>query len=112
MSTTTPDHAHRPRHALVVRGGWDGHMPVETTDLFIPHLEANGFDVRIEGSTAVYADAEYLATVDLIVQINTMSTIKPEQLAGLQAAVIAGTGLAGCTVASPIPTATAPTTCT
>jgi type 1 glutamine amidotransferase len=70
-------------------------MPVETTDLFIPFLEANGFEVRVEESTAVYADAGYLATVDLIVQINTMSTIEPAELAGLQDAVMHGTGMAG-----------------
>jgi type 1 glutamine amidotransferase len=83
------------RHALVVRGGWDGHMPVETTDLFIPFLEANGFTVRVEDSTAVYADEPFMDTVDLIVQINTMSTIEPAELAGLQRAVLNGAGLAG-----------------
>jgi type 1 glutamine amidotransferase len=83
------------QHALVVRGGWDGHMPVETTDLFIPFLEANGFTVRVEDSPAVYADEPYMDTVDLIVQINTMSTIEPAELAGLQRAVLNGTGLAG-----------------
>ena len=89
------------RQALVVRGGWDGHMPVEATDLFIPHLEANGFTVRVEdvaatgGTPAVYADAEYMATVDLVVQCNTMNTIEKEEFEGLRAAVEAGTGLAG-----------------
>jgi hypothetical protein len=84
-----------PRNALVVRGGWDGHMPVETTSLFIPFLEANGFRVRVEEGTAVYADAEYMDTVDLIVQVNTMSSIEKEEFAGLQRAIIAGTGMAG-----------------
>ncbi|MFJ3489462.1 ThuA domain-containing protein [Leifsonia aquatica] len=83
------------RHALVVRGGWDGHMPVETTDLFIPFLEANGFTVRVEDSPAVYADEPFMDTVDLIVQINTMSTIEPAELAGLRRAVLNGAGLAG-----------------
>lgn len=83
------------RHALVVRGGWDGHQPVEATDLFIPHLEANGFSVRVEGSPAPYADAAYMAGVDLVVQCMTMSTIEADQVAGLVAAVEAGTGLAG-----------------
>ena len=46
------------RVALVVRGGWDGHQPVEATDMFLPFLEENGFSVRIEESPAVYADAE------------------------------------------------------
>ena len=83
------------RRALVVRGGWEGHMPVETTNLFIPYLERNGFDVRVEGGTAIYADEAYLATVDLIVQVNTMTTIEPEEFAGLRRAVLAGTGMAG-----------------
>jgi type 1 glutamine amidotransferase len=83
------------RRALVVRGGWDGHMPVETTDLFIPFLEAHGFEVRVADDTAVYVEADYLAGVDLIVQINTMNTIKPEELTGLQHAVLDGTGMAG-----------------
>jgi type 1 glutamine amidotransferase len=84
-----------PRVALIVRGGWDGHMPIETTDSFIPFLESHDFVVRIEGSPEIYTDADYMATVDLIVQVNTMNTITPEQFAGLQAAVLAGTGMAG-----------------
>jgi len=88
------DNSH-PRQALVVRGGWDGHQPVEATNLFIPYLEENGFEVRIEGSTAVYADADYLATVDLIVQSNTMATIKREEFDRLRQAIENGTGFAG-----------------
>lgn len=84
-----------PRRALIVRGGWEGHQPVETTDLFVPLLAANGFEVRISESTAVYADAEYLASVDLIVQVETMTTIEDAEIAGLRAAIAAGTGLAG-----------------
>lgn len=83
------------KQALVVRGGWDGHMPVETTAAFIPFLEANGFTVRVEDGTTVYTDTDYLDTVDLIVQINTMNTIEPEEFAGLQRAVLNGTGMAG-----------------
>jgi type 1 glutamine amidotransferase len=83
------------RTALVVRGGWDGHQPVEATNLFIPYLESSGFSVRIEESPAVYADAEYMATVDLIVQCNTMNTIEKEEFLGLRAAIEAGTGMAG-----------------
>ena len=83
------------RQALVVRGGWDGHMPVETTNLFIPFLEENGFAVRVEGSPAVYTDEAFMDTVDLVLQINTMSTIEPEEFAGLQRAVLNGAGLAG-----------------
>ncbi|MEV7228110.1 ThuA domain-containing protein [Polymorphospora sp. NPDC051019] len=87
-STTT-------RSALVVRGGWEGHRPVEATDLFLPFLHERGFTTRIEDSPAIYADTGYLATVDLVVQCVTMSRIEADQLAGLRSAVAAGTGLAG-----------------
>jgi uncharacterized protein len=83
------------RRALVVRGGWDGHMPVETTDAMLPFLRDNGFDVHVSDSTAVYADAAVMDGVDLIVQVVTMSTIADDEFAGLQRAVLGGTGLAG-----------------
>ena len=81
--------------ALIVRGGWDGHQPVEATDSFVPFLHDNGYDVRVEDSPAIYADTAYLRTVDVIVQCMTMSSIESEQLRGLTDAVSAGTGLAG-----------------
>ena len=83
------------KSALVVRGGWDGHQPIEATNLFIPYLEDQGFTVRVEDSPAVYADSAYLSGLDLIVQCMTMSTIERDEFNGLRAAVEAGTGLAG-----------------
>ncbi len=83
------------RTALVVRGGWFGHQPVEATDLFIPFLREQGFEVRIEESPAVYADREYMDGVDLILQLNTMSSIEKEEFEGLRGAVERGSGLAG-----------------
>ncbi|MCD5343241.1 ThuA domain-containing protein [Pseudarthrobacter sp. NPDC092184] len=83
------------KNALVVRGGWDGHQPYEATELFIPYLKDNGYDVRVEESPKVYADAEYMAGVDLIMQCMTMTTIEKDEFAGLRAAVENGTGLAG-----------------
>ncbi|MBI5159980.1 MAG: ThuA domain-containing protein [Micrococcales bacterium] len=83
------------RKALVVRGGWEGHQPVEATELFLPFLRENGFEVRVEESTAVYADADELAATDLIMQLVTMSTIQREEVDGLIAAVANGTGMAG-----------------
>jgi type 1 glutamine amidotransferase len=81
--------------ALIVRGGWAGHRPVEATDLFLPFLQDHGYAVRIEESTGIYADAAELAGTDLIIQCVTMSEISPPQLAGLRAAVAAGTGFTG-----------------
>ncbi|HLU28762.1 MAG TPA: ThuA domain-containing protein [Glycomyces sp.] len=83
------------KHALIVRGGWEGHWPIEATDSFIPFLNENGYEVRVEDSTAVYADSGYMATVDVIVQTNTMNKIGKDELAGLTAAIERGTGMAG-----------------
>ncbi|MFD6418120.1 ThuA domain-containing protein [Streptomyces sp. NPDC060194] len=89
MSRTTP------RHALVVRGGWEGHRPVEATELFLPFLRDNGFEVRIESTPKVYADTAYMSGVDLVLQCVTMSEIAPEEVAGLRSAIGEGTGFAG-----------------
>ena len=83
------------RTALIVRGGWDGHQPVKATEVFLPFLETQGYDIRIEESPEVYADAQAMAATDLIVQSVTMSSITHEQVNGLRAAVASGTGLTG-----------------
>jgi type 1 glutamine amidotransferase len=83
------------RRALVVRGGWEGHQPIEATDLFIPYLKDQGFAVQVAGSPEPYADAQLMAGTDLVVQCMTMSAIEPAEVAGLRAAVANGTGLAG-----------------
>jgi type 1 glutamine amidotransferase len=83
------------KKALVVRGGWDGHQPIETTNVFIPYLESNGYEVRFEESPKVYTESDYMATVDLIQQTNTMATIEKEEFKGLQNAIINGAGYAG-----------------
>lgn len=81
--------------ALVVRGGWEGHAPIAATELFIPFLEEQGYEVSVEDSPAVYADDERMQAIDLVVQSVTMSTIEKPELAGLIQAVRRGTGLAG-----------------
>ncbi|HEY6738193.1 MAG TPA: ThuA domain-containing protein [Actinopolymorphaceae bacterium] len=83
------------RRALVVRGGWEGHVPVESTDRFVPFLENEGFTVRIEDDLDVYLEAEELSRTDLVLQIWTMGEITAAQREGLDAAVRAGTGFAG-----------------
>ena len=105
MTTTPPDRAtdkasdetggRGARRALIVRGGWEGHVPVEATDRFQPFLLEQGFQVRVEDSPEVYADDATMAETDLIVQCVTMSSIEADQLAGLRRAIEAGTGMAG-----------------
>lgn len=83
------------RDSIVVRGGWDGHEPIRATDGFVPFLRTRGFSVEIHDSLDVYADAGRMSTVDLIVQCWSQGVISPAQFEGLEAAVRAGTGLAG-----------------
>jgi uncharacterized protein len=83
------------RNALIVRGGWDGHRPVEATEAFLPFLSSSGYDIRVEESPEVYADSAAMADTDLIVQCVTMSEIARDQVQGLRDAVEAGTGFTG-----------------
>ena len=83
------------RRALVVRGGWEGHSPIEATERFLPFLKDSGFEVTVSESLDVYSDAALLASTDLILQCWTLGSITEEQVGGLREAVRAGTGLAG-----------------
>ena len=83
------------KRALVVRGGWDGHQPIQSTDLFLPFLQEQGYETRIESSPAIYADSDVMAGIDVIVQSVTMSKIEGPELDGLRAAVASGTGMTG-----------------
>jgi len=87
--------AQKSRSALVVWGGWEGHEPKQSVDIFIPWLETNGFKVEVSNSLDSYLDLAKLKTLDLIVHIVTMSEIKPEQEKNLEEAVKSGVGLAG-----------------
>ena len=82
------------RQALIVWGGWDGHTPEQSAAVVAGLLRGNGFVVTVSPTTAAYADPG-LGAMDLIVPMVTMSQIAKEELAGLTAAVRAGTGLAG-----------------
>lgn len=83
------------RKALIVQGGWDGHTPRQSAEVFAPLLQAKGFDVEISDTLDCYADKARMDSLSLIVPVWTMGTIKPEQEQGLSAAVQSGVGLAG-----------------
>ncbi len=92
-----PGHPPGParKKALFVHGGWDGHEPAKCRDLFVPWLQATGFEVVVSDSQAPYADRTLMDSLDLVVQVWTMGTIAVEPLAGLLAAVKRGVGIAG-----------------
>lgn len=84
----------RPR-ALIVRGGWEGHEPTQTTARVVPMLEGAGFDCAVEETLDAYADEAVTRDLDLIVQCWTMGSITKRQLGGLLSAVSSGTALCG-----------------
>ncbi|MEW6071056.1 MAG: ThuA domain-containing protein [Planctomycetota bacterium] len=83
------------KRALFVWGGWDGHTPRESTELFAGWLAGQGFEVERAETLAVLADRARLAATDLVVPVWTMGELTDEEENGLCDAVAAGTGLAG-----------------
>lgn len=84
------------KKALIVQGGWDGHQPKEVSELFEGLLRAEGYEVEVSDSLDTFADEEKVMSMDLIVPVWTMGSIKKEQLEPILKAVQNGTGIAGC----------------
>lgn len=81
--------------ALIVRGGWDGHEPMQVSDILADALRKNGFGVEISETLDSFTDVAKLKALDLIIPEWTMGTIKPEQLKPVLEAVQSGVGIAG-----------------
>lgn len=81
--------------ALIVRGGWAGHDPFETSEIAARELRAEGVQVELADTLDALRDVEKLLTLDLIVPVWTMGSIEKEQLQPLLQAVRAGVGLGG-----------------
>ena len=86
---------HDGKRALVVRGGWEGHVPVPASDRYAQVLRESGFEVTLSDSLHSYLDEAQLAATDLVVQCWTMGTMSSQQADGLSHAVRSGTGFAG-----------------
>lgn len=84
------------KKALIVRGGWDGHEPVQVSELFKSILQDHHFDVEISDTLDSFLDVEKLKALDLIVPVWTMGVISKEQVESVVEAVANGVGLAGC----------------
>ncbi|MDP3181089.1 MAG: ThuA domain-containing protein [Bacteroidota bacterium] len=80
---------------LYVFGGWDGHEPKQSVDLFVPWLRSEGAEVTVSDTLDSYLDEKLMNSLDLIIQIWTMGKITKEQEKMLLTAVKNGTGLAG-----------------
>jgi type 1 glutamine amidotransferase len=83
------------KKALFVVGGWDGHTPFESANLFAELLCQEDYEVEISDTLDTYLDVEKLKDLDLIIPTWTMDSITKEQLTGLLSAVESGVGVAG-----------------
>jgi len=89
------------RRALIFRGGWPGHEPVETSEIAARELRHEGFDVEIHDTLKVLEDGERLKAQDLIVPMWTMAEANAKEPLGrdlhkhLLEAVKAGVGIGG-----------------
>ena len=83
------------KSALVVWGGWEGHDPKETAELFAGRLRQDGYAVEVADTLDVYLDEGKMRALDLLVPVWTMGTITAEQERGLLDAVASGVGIAG-----------------
>ncbi|MBN1673356.1 MAG: ThuA domain-containing protein [Kiritimatiellae bacterium] len=84
------------RKALIVRGGWTGHQPVEVSELLRDILQAEDFDVEISDTLDAFLDVDKLRALDLMIPIWTMGKITKEQVGPVTQAAADGVGIAGC----------------
>ena len=91
--------APRAPRALIVRGGWPGHEPVETSEIVARELREAGVQVEIAESLDALGDEARLRDLDLIVPVWTMGDTKTPlprgTLTPLTNAVRAGVGIGG-----------------
>lgn len=83
------------KKALLIAGGWDGHEPQATANLFAGLLGDAGFETEVSLTLDSLLDADKLSSLDLIVPVWTMGKITKEQLSGLLTAVENGVNIGG-----------------
>lgn len=95
LNQSTPLPSLKGKKILFTYGGWDGHEPEKFVDFLVPWLKEEGAEVTLSKTLDSYTDKELMGSVDLILQIFTMSKITKEQEAGLLEAIKGGVGIAG-----------------
>lgn len=83
------------KRALIFRGGWEGHEPVQTSDMVAGELRKRGMEVNIFDQQECLLDPELETKYDVIIPVWTMGTLIPEASAVLRKAVLNGVGLGG-----------------
>lgn len=80
---------------VFVYGGWEGHQPKETTELFAEIMKREGYKVKVFNSLDIFLDKDEMASTNLIVICWTMGKISREQEKTLLELVHSGIGIAG-----------------
>jgi len=83
------------KKVLYVWGGWKGHEPQQSVDIFVPWMKSEGAEVIVSDTLDSYLDESVMESLDLVVQMWTMGKITKEQEAGLLKTIKGGVGLAG-----------------
>jgi len=82
------------KKALIIQGGWQGHEPVQVSDILAAALRENDVEVEIADTLDVLKERD-LKALDLIIMQWTMGKIERDQLEPLLEAVESGVGIAG-----------------
>ena len=83
------------KKALIVRGGWEGHHPVQVSEFYRDILKKEGYEVEISETLEVLEDVQMVKGLDLFLPHWTMGTITKEQYGPVIDAVMKGMGIAG-----------------
>ena len=95
IANTDPLPSLKGRKILFTYGGWDGHEPEKFRDYLTPWLKEQGAEVILSPTIDIYTDEKLMSSIDLFIQIFTMSKITREQEKGLLTAIKNGAGMAG-----------------
>ena len=68
------------KKALIAWGGWEGHTPLQSSEIAKKMLEEQQFLVDVVEGTSAFSDPE-LSRYDLIVTVLTMSKFQNDEVA-------------------------------
>ena len=83
------------KKALIFRGGWDGHEPVETSEIVAADLRKRGLEVDIFDDQDCLLNKNLADTYSVIIPVWTMGEISDDAEKALLNAVSGGVGIAG-----------------
>ncbi len=83
------------KKALLFRGGWDGHNPMETSDIIAGRLREHGIQVDCFETQDCLLNPDLKTTYSLIIPVWTMGTIDQAHEAALLDAVRGGVACGG-----------------